>query len=187
MKTIRKITYSALFMTIGLVLPFITGQLQQFGNMLLPMHFPVFLCSFICGWKYGLLVGFVLPLFRSVLFSAPLMYPMAIGMAFELATYGFVAGFLYEKRPWKCIKSLYISLLTAMVLGRIVWGAAQFVLLGLHAKTFTFELFLSGALFNAVPGIILQLALIPVLMLAMHQTKLVRFSKKKESNSHESK
>ncbi len=187
MNTIRKITYSALFMTVGLVLPFITGQLQQFGNMLLPMHFPVFLCSFICGWKYGILVGFILPLFRSVVFSAPVMYPVAIGMTFELATYGFVAGFLYEKHSWKCLKSLYISLFTAMIIGRLVWGAAQFVLLGLQAKAFTFELFLSGALINAVPGIILQLILIPVLMVAMGQTKLVRFPKKKESESYEGK
>ena len=185
MKTIQKITYSALFMSIGLVLPFVTGQLQQFGNMLLPMHFPVFLCSFICGWKYGILVGFLLPLFRSVLFSAPVMYPIAVGMSLELASYGFVAGFLYEKHPWKCLKSLYIALISAMIAGRFIWGAAQVVLLGISGKAFTFELFLAGALLNAVPGIILQLIVIPILMVSLRQTKPIFFQKKREQNSHE--
>lgn len=179
MKTVHKITYSALFMALGLVLPFFTGQLRQIGNMLLPMHFPVFLCSFICGWKYGFLIGLLLPLFRSVLFGMPAMYPMAIGMLFELGTYGFVAGFLYEKRPWKCIKSLYISLITAMILGRIMWGVAQMMLLGLQGKFFTWELFLSGAIVTAIPGILLQLLLIPALMLTLKQTKLVTFHNKK--------
>ncbi len=185
MKTIHKITYSALFMALGLVLPFLTGQMQQFGNMLLPMHLPVFLCGLICGWKYGLLVGFVLPVFRSALFSMPVMYPMAIGMAFELGTYGFVAGFLYGKRPWRCLKSLYISLVSAMVLGRIVWGIAQLLLLGISGKVFTWQLFLAGVITNAVPGIILQLILIPALMLSLHQTKFAGFHKKKEPKNYE--
>ena len=187
MKTVRKITYSALFLALGFVLPFFTGQLQQVGNMLLPMHFPVILCSLICGWKYGLLVGAILPILRSLLFTMPALYPTAIGMAFELGTYGFMAGFLYEKKPWKCVKHLYISLICAMLLGRIVWGAAQLILLGVNGNVFTWELFWVGAVMNAVPGIILQLVLIPALMLALHQTKFVNIPRKKESASHESK
>lgn len=187
MKTVNKITYSALFMAFGLILPFFTGQLQQFGNMLLPMHFPVFLCSLICGWKYGLLVGLILPIFRSLLFSMPAMYPMAIGMAFELATYGFVAGFLYEKRSWKCLKSLYISLGLAMISGRIVWGVAQLILLGFQGNVFTWQLFLAGAITNAVPGIILQFILIPALMLSLHRTKFFRLHKKKGTKNYEQK
>jgi len=178
LKTIQKITYSALFMALGLILPFFTGQLQQFGNMLLPMHLPVLICSFICGWKYGLFVGLVLPIFRSVLFSMPAMYPVAIGMAVELATYGFVAGFLYEKRSWKCLKSLYISLISAMILGRVIWGIAQWILLGLGGQNFTWKLFLAGAVTNAVPGIVLQLIFIPVLMLSLGKTKFVTIHKK---------
>ena len=187
MKTVQKLTYSALFMAIGLILPFFTGQLQQFGNMLLPMHLPVFLCGLICGWKYGLLVGAILPVFRSLIIHAPVMYPTAVGMVFELGTYGFLAGFLYEKRPWKCLKSLYISLVSAMVVGRIVWGIAQLILLGINGKVFTWQLFLAGAITNAVPGIILQLIVIPALMLSLHRTKFIRFHKKKEQESHEQK
>ena len=187
MKIVQKVTYSALFMAIGLILPFFTGQLQQVGNMLLPMHFPVFLCGLVCGWKYGFVVGLILPVFRSLLFSMPAMYPMAVGMSFELATYGFVAGYLYEKRPWKCLKSLYISLALAMIAGRIIWGMAQIFLLGLGGNVFSWELFIAGALTNAVPGIILQLILIPALMLALRQTRFVSFSKKKEKHLDETK
>lgn len=70
-KSIKNLTISAVFLAVGLVLPFFTGQIPAIGNMLLPMHIPVFLCGLICGWQYGAAVGFILPLFRSLLFSAP--------------------------------------------------------------------------------------------------------------------
>ena len=50
----RKLTLSALFLALGLVLPLITGQIPQIGKMLLPMHIPVLLCGMVCGWPYGL-------------------------------------------------------------------------------------------------------------------------------------
>ena len=92
---VNKLGLSAMFMALGLVLPFFTGQIQNIGNMLLPMHIPVFLCGLICGWKYGAVVGFILPLMRSVLFGMPVMFPNAVAMAFELMTYGLVVGLIY--------------------------------------------------------------------------------------------
>lgn len=172
---IKNLTLTAMFLALGLVLPFLTGQIQQIGNMLLPMHIPVFLCSLICGWKYGLPMAFVLPLLRSFLFGRPALYPNAIGMAFELATYAFVIGFLYERSRWQCTKALCRCMLIAMVAGRIVWGAVQTVLLGFGGSAFTFQAFASGALLNAIPGIILQLVLIPAVMVALDRAKLVPF------------
>ena len=93
---LKNLVLAAMFLALGLVLPFLTGQIQQIGNMLLPMHFPVILCGLICGWKYGLGVGFIVPLLRSAIFGMPVMYPNALAMAFELATYGFFAGFLFS-------------------------------------------------------------------------------------------
>ena len=81
----RKLTLSALFLALGLVLPLITGQIPQIGKMLLPMHIPVLLCGMVCGWPYGLAVGAVMPLLRGLLFGMPVLYPTGIGMAFELA------------------------------------------------------------------------------------------------------
>ena len=114
-KHVKNLTLTAMFLAIGLVLPFLTGQLQQIGNMLLPMHIPVFLCALICGWKWGLPMAIILPLMRSLIFGMPPLYPTAVAMAFELGTYAFVAGFLYEKSKWTCIRALYRCMLIAMV------------------------------------------------------------------------
>ncbi len=174
---IQKLTLSAMFLALGLVLPFLTMQMREIGSMLLPMHIPVMLCGLICGWQWGMAVGFVVPILRSAVFGMPMMYPMAIGMAFELAAYGFVVGYLYGKSKWKCLVSVYCSMLPAMVLGRIVWGLCSLVLLGIKNKTFTIRAFLAGAVFNAIPGILLQLVLIPAIMVAFGRAKLVPFSK----------
>ena len=92
-KNIQKLTYSALYLAIALVLPFLTGQIPQIGSMLCPMHIPALLCGFVCGWGWGLAVGFIAPLLRSVLFGMPDMFPTAVSMAFELAVYGGQADF----------------------------------------------------------------------------------------------
>lgn len=171
----QKFTLSAMFIAIGMVLPFLTGQIPQIGNMLCPMHIPVLLCGLICGWPYGMAVGFILPLLRSAIFGMPMLYPGAIAMAFELATYGLTAGFLYDHSRWKCIIALYRSLIPAMISGRIVWGVMQMILLGIGGNAFTWQMFMAGAVFNAIPGIVLQLVFIPGLMLALHRTGLVKF------------
>ncbi len=174
---IQKMTLSAMFLALGLLLPFLTGQMREIGNMLLPMHIPVLLCGLICGWQCGLAVGFVVPILRSTVFGMPMMYPMAIGMAFELSTYGAVVGYLYGKSKWKCVVSLYRSMILAMISGRIVWGLCSVVLLGIKSKTFTVQAFLAGAILNAIPGILLQLILIPTIMVALGRAKLIPFSK----------
>ena len=174
-QTTQNFVLAAMFMALGLVLPFLTGQIQQIGNMLLPMHLPVLVCGLICGWQYGAVVGFVLPLLRFALFGMPPIYPMGVSMAFELAAYGFLVGWLYSHSRWQCIISLYRCLLAAMVGGRLVWGAVRVLLSGVAGQAFTWEMFLSGALLTAIPGIILQLTLIPALMLALDRTGLVKF------------
>ena len=173
---IQNLALASMFLALGLVLPFLTGQIPQIGNMLLPMHLPILLCGLICGWQYGAVVGFICPLLRSVLFFAPPM-PTAVGMAFELCAYGAIVGFLYGRSKWKCVISLYRSLIIAMIGGRVVWGVARVVMLGVAQVSFSWEMFISGALLTAVPGIILQLVFIPALMVALDRTGLVRFYK----------
>lgn len=181
METKRKnhvltLTLAAMFLAIGLLLPFLTGQIKQFGNMLLPMHIPVILCGLICGWQYGLGVGFVLPLLRYAMFGMPILFPTGIAMSFELATYGFVVGILYAHSRWKCVVALYRCMIIAMLSGRVVWGVVQIFLLGLGENGFTLNMFITSAFLNAIPGIILQLILIPAIMIALNRTGLVRFS-----------
>ena len=175
---IRKLTYAALFLALAIVLPFLTGQIPEIGSMLCPMHIPVLLCGFLCGWPWGLAVGFIAPLLRSVLFGAPPMFPGAVAMAFELAVYGALAGLLYRllpKKKW----SIYASLIIAMLAGRAVWGIVRLILAGLSGKGFTWAAFLAGAFTNAVPGIILQIVLIPVLVMVLDRAGL-SLNKQKE-------
>lgn len=176
-KSIKNLTLSAMFVAIGVLLPFLTGQIQQIGNMLLPMHIPVFLCGLICGWEYGAAIGFILPLLRSFLFIMPPLYPNAVAMSVELLTYGLVAGLLYSHSRWQCVIALYRSLIIAMIAGRVVWGITEIILLGIGGNTFTWEAFIAGALLNSIPGIILQLILIPAVMVALNRTGLVKFRK----------
>lgn len=172
MKNTRKMILAALFLALGYVLPFFTGQIPAVGKMLLPMHIPVLLCGFVCGWQYGLLVGFIVPLFRSILAGMPVMMPTAVGMAFELAVYGLICGLLYRKLPKKPV-NIYITLLAAMLGGRIIWGIVSIFLYGIQGNAFSWQMFVGGALLNAVPGIIIQLVLIPIIVMILEKTGLM--------------
>ena len=167
----RKLTYAALYLAIAMVLPFVTGQIPEIGSMLCPMHIPALLCGFMCGWPWGLAVGFIAPLLRSVIFGMPVMFPGAVAMAFELAVYGGTAGLLYcllPKKKW----SIYLVLIVSMIAGRIVWGIARVILAGLSGNSFTWALFIAGAFTNAIPGIIMHIILIPVLVIVMERAGL---------------
>ena len=172
-KNTRNLVLSGLFIALGFVLPFLTMQIQQIGAALLPMHIPVLLCGFICGPVYGLAVGFITPLLRSAIMHMPPIYPIALAMAFELAAYGFLAGLFYKIFPKKPLY-VYISLILSMLCGRIVWGLASLVLFGIKGNAFTLTLFIQGAFINAIPGIILQLVLIPLIILALQRAKFIQ-------------
>ena len=167
-KALRKMVLAALFLALALVLPFLTGQIPEVGSMLCPMHIPALLCGFFCGWPWGLAVGLISPVLRSILFGMPPMFPIAICMSFELATYGAVSGWLYAKLPKKKI-SVYAALLAAMILDRLVWGAARFVCTGLDVSAFGISAFWAGAVTTAIPGIIVQIVLIPLLVIALEK------------------
>lgn len=169
---VRQLVPAALFLALAFVLPLLTGQVPKVGNMLCPMHFPVLLCGFVLGGPWGLAVGFAAPLLRSVLFGMPPMFPIAVSMAFELAAYGLVSGVFWHKVK-HTVPMMYASLVTAMVAGRLVWGAVRFVLAGLTGSSFPFSAFLSGALLTAVPGIVAQLVLIPLILIALQKAKVM--------------
>lgn len=158
MKT-KELTLSGIFLLLGLVLPFISGQIPQFGSMLLPMHLPVLLAGLCLPMPNAALVGFILPIVRSLIFTMPPMYPSAIAMAFELGTYAIVINFIYNRFGNKNTKAVYCSLIPSMLAGRIVWGGVMYILVGIG-----FKAFLTSAFINALPGIVLQLVLIPLIM-----------------------
>lgn len=171
-KNVKNIVNAALCLALCMVLPFLTGQIPQIGSALSPMHIPALLCGFICGWPYGLIVGFAAPLLRFMLFGMPPLFPTGIAMAFELAVYGAASGILYKKLP-KTIPGIYLSLIGAMLAGRIVWGLAMTVIAGVSQAQFSFRAFLAGAFLNAAPGIICHLILIPVIILALQKAHFI--------------
>lgn len=163
-KNLKTLILAALFLSIGIVLPLFTMQIKEIGDSLLPMHIPVMLCGILCNKKYGFAVGLTLPFIRSLLFSMPPIYPNAVWMALELCTYGFCIGLFYDLFKQKSIKAIYISLIASMLCGRIIWGISKALLLGLNGKAFTFAAFITGGIIDAMPGIIIQLILIPLIV-----------------------
>lgn len=170
-----KMILSALFLALAYVMPFLTGQIPEVGSMLCPMHIPVLICGFICGWQWGLAVGFIAPLFRSLTLGMPPLFPTALCMAFELAIYGLVAGLLHKLFPKKK-PYIYCSLIISMIIGRIVWGIMMFIFVGINGGTFTFSAFLAGAFVNAWPGIVVQILLIPPVVMALESTKTLKLN-----------
>lgn len=166
MKNIKKLVLSGVLLAVTIILPFLTGQIPQIGSMLSPMHIPVLICGFVCGWPYGLVIGAVAPVLRFFLFGMPPLFPVGIAMTFELAAYGMCAGLLYKYLPKKTI-NIYVSLLAAMFAGRVVWGAAMFVIAKTASIDFGISAFFAGAFINAVPGIMVHIILIPIIVMAL--------------------
>lgn len=167
----REMVISALCLALALLLPFLTGQIREIGNMLCPMHLPIFLCAFVCSWKWAGAVGAAAPILRSAIWGMPMMMPMAVSMMFELAVYGMTASVVYRRlprKPW----SIYASLVIAMLCGRVVWGAAAMVFYGVSGTAFTWQMFIAGAFLNAIPGIILQIILVPLIVMALEKADL---------------
>ena len=168
---LRHLVYAAVCLALCMLLPFLTGQIPQIGSALSPMHIPVLLAGFLCDPWWAMAVGFVAPMLRHVWLGMPPLIT-AIAMSFELAAYGLFSGLLYRLLPKKTV-NIYVSLIGAMILGRIVWGIAMVVISGVSGSTFTWSAFIAGALLNAVPGIILHIVLIPILVMALKRAKVL--------------
>ncbi len=165
-KKLTKMVLTAMMLALSLVLPFLTAQLKSLGNAFCPMHIPVILCGFLCGPFYGLFIGFIAPILRFFLFGMPPIMPIGIAMSFELATYGFISGLLFRIFPRRK-KYIYVTLIISMLAGRIIWGVTELILMGLGKTEFGIKIFVSSAFLNAIPGIVIQLVLIPILVMTL--------------------
>ena len=170
---IRRMVSAAVCLALCMVLPFLTGQIPQVGSALCPMHIPVLLAGFLCGPWWAMAVGAVAPLLRFALFGMPPIFPTGVAMCFELAAYGLVSGLLYARLPKKTA-NIYVSLLTAMLAGRVVWGIVRVVLSGVAGEPFTWAAFMAGAFVNAVPGIVVHILLIPVIVMALRKAGYIK-------------
>ena len=163
----KQLIICALCIGLGLVLPSFFHMFGGTGAVMLPMHIPVLICGFICGWPYGIACGAILPLLSSVLTGMPPIFPIGLAMMFELATYGAVAGLLFKKLD------VYPSLVGAMLTGRVISGVANTILLGMAGRNYSLQVFLTASFITALPGIIVQLVVIPLLMIALVKAGLI--------------
>jgi len=180
-KRIKTLTAAAVLLAVGMVLPFITGQIQAIAKIISPLHIPALICGLVCGWKLGLAVGVVLPILRGLTFGLPPFPTTALPMAFELGAYGLLTGLCYPLlvrllRRKSHLPALLAALLIAMVGGRGVGGAARALLLqqGLigSAEPYTFAVFFASYFAGTAPGALIHLVLIPAVVTALEKARL---------------
>ncbi|HWQ58679.1 MAG TPA: ECF transporter S component [Clostridia bacterium] len=171
MSVIKRLIVASLFLALCVVLPLLLHSIPNSGSILLPMHIPVLLCGLICGWPFGLACGALAPVLSSLITGMP---PMAYlpSMLFELAAYGLVSGLMMKFiRTGKTLWDVVISLVTAMFAGRVVFGALNALIFS--AGEYSFAVWLGGAFVTALPGIAIQIVLIPILVFALERAKLI--------------
>lgn len=165
---VKSLVISALLLALGLVLPSFF-HLFGAGPVFLPMHLPVLICGLACGAPYGAACGLILPYLSSVLTGMPPLYPTAVSMSLELCTYGLVTGLLFQKLK----QNLYVSLVVSMLCGRAVSGLANAVLLGMAGKPYGLATFLTASFVSGLPGILIQLIVVPVVVALLIKIRLV--------------
>lgn len=159
----RDLAITGVLIAMGLILPTIFHAFNMGGPVFLPMHIPVLLCGLLIGRKYGFWSGLITPLLSSILTGMPPLFPVAFTMSIELATYGYVSGLLKKKT------NVYVALIGAQVVGRIVATLSNFVILGIVGKPFAFSTYLTGVFVTALPGILLQIILVPAAIIIIEK------------------
>jgi len=171
MFSIKKMIITALLIALGIILPMAFHSIPNAGGIFLPMHIPVLLCGIICGFPYGALCGIVAPLLSSLMTNMP---PAAFlpSMLCELAAYGLVSSLLIRfARTKNMYANIYISLIGAMLCGRAVYGVLNALIF--RSGNYSMEIWTSAAFVTALPGIALQIVLIPIIIIALGKAKLI--------------
>jgi len=157
-KETRKLIFSGMFLAFGIIIPYIFHIVNLGGPIFLPMHIPVLLVAFYVNPLYALSVGALAPLLNSILTGMPVLYPIAIIMSFELATYGFVTSISYKKY------NLMLSLIIGMISGRLVAGLIVVILQGIFGLEMNPLFYIKGAIITGIPGALIQLIIIPLIV-----------------------
>lgn len=168
--SVKRLVFTAVCAALCLVLPMAFHAIPNAGNVILPMHIPVLLCGLICGWPYGLVCGILGPLISGILTGMP---PAAVlpGMMVECGVYGFITGIMMAHvRTGRTLADLYIGMVTAMVLGRVVSGLAKALIFTPGTAPFAW---VTTSLITGIPGICIQLILMPAVIFALTRARLI--------------
>ena len=169
MTAVKRLVMTAICAALCVVLPLVFHWIPNAGSVILPMHIPVLLCGLVCGWPYGFVCGLIGPFLSS--FTG--MPPMSIlpSMMLECGVYGLVSGAMMRLvRTGKPVGDLYISMVTAMILGRVVSGLAKSLIFTPGVAPFAW---VTTSLVTGIPGIVIQLVIMPVLVLSLTRAKLI--------------
>ncbi len=167
MNNTKKLVLTALFAAIGVVLPQAFHMIPNAGSVILPMHIPVLIAGFLVGPVYGLVCGIITPLLSHLIFSMP-PAPVLPGMLCELAVYGLMSGLLNKVvKMENQLAKAYVVLIGAMLCGRITYGILNALIF--RAGSYSMQAWLLAAFVTAIPGIIIQLLLIPILVIRLRR------------------
>ena len=171
MSNIKKMVVAALFIALGIVLPLAFHSVPNAGRVFLPMHIPILLCGILCGFPYGLAVGIVTPFLSSIFTGMP---PAAFlpSMVCELAAYGTVSSLLMRYlRVKNTYAKVYVSLIGAMLFGRLLFGALNALIFSVGS--YSMQIWLTAAFVTALPGVIIQIIIIPAVVVVLQKAKLI--------------
>lgn len=170
MSSVKKLVLAAACIALCIVVPMAFHAIPNGGNMFLPMHIPVLLCGMLCGWPFGLLCGLMGPLLSSLTTGMP---PAAVlpGMMVECAVYGAATGILLKYiRTGTLYADLYLALVPAMLAGRVVSGIAKALI---FAPGTSMAAWATASFVTGLPGIVIQLLLVPAILFALERAKLI--------------
>ncbi len=160
----RDIILGSLFLALAIIMPYIFHATGISGQIFLPMHIPIIIGGFFLSPMTALMVGALSPLINSLVLGMPVFYPIGLIMTFELMVYGLSIALLRKKLD------TYYSLLISMILGRITAGLVVFALQNLLNLKLNYMVYVKGAVITGLPGILIQLLLIPIIVKALKRS-----------------
>lgn len=172
MSSAKRISLCAMCIALCYVLPLVFHALAL-GSILSPMHIPVLLCGIVCGPLCGAFCGIAGPVLSSVLSGMPGAAGL-ITMVPELVSYGLVCGLLMKRvHTQKLMMDVYASMIPAMLIGRIVGGLASALFYLGNNGEYSLAMFVSSYFIGSLPGIIVQLILIPALTVTLEKARAI--------------
>jgi len=163
----KDLVMASVLLAIGILLPLIIHISGINGAIFLPMHIPVLIAGLIVGSPLGFIIGILSPIVNNLLTGMPPI-PILWIMIVELAIYGLLSGYLYRRIKMSLLPSLILS----MIIGRI--GAALTLLalgMGFGLSVPPMNIYIKGITLTALPGIIIQIILIPAIIRAYEKSQ----------------
>ena len=166
---LRSMVTSAVMGALALILP-IVFHIVGLGSNFLPMLLPLLLNAFLSSVGWAVLTAALVPWVSAFATGMPPIYPpVALVMSAEAGCMAFVAGIVYRVGR----RHVWPALIAAIVTDRMVSFLLTLALssrFGLPARAVAI-----GSLVHGLPGVALQLAVIPIVLKGLSERRSVLF------------